>query len=312
MLRRVLFFALVAAACQPKGCASSDLPRGRATVQAVAKQSAPEPEAVALCSALHETPAQRRAACCGGAPATLLYDECVRHVSVGLRAGTLAIDGARVVRCKARIAADFEGCDWVAPTFARLPAECEGLVTGRVSSGGECRSSLECAGTLHCQGQGTAKAGTCRPAEPLGAGCGVGLDALATYVGERALEEKKPACLEHCSLVSHRCEARPAVGAACRVSAQCATDQRCQRGRCGPAPLLGEGAPCDEGRCDTSLQCVRGSCTARSAAGGACQSDLDCAEGGCVAGRCGMKCSASLQALKSPALPVLQLTGGRH
>ncbi len=281
----------------------------------MAKQNAPEPEAVAFCSALHETPAQRRATCCGGAPATLLYDECVRHVSAGLRAGTLAIDEARVARCQARIAVEFEGCDWVAPTDARLPAECAGLVTGRVRSGGECRSSLECAGTLHCQGQGTANAGRCRPAEPLGAVCGVGVDVLAAYVGERALEQKKPACVEHCSLVSHRCEARPTVGAACRASAQCAADQRCREGRCQATPLRGEGARCDEGRCDESLQCVGGVCTARSAAGGACDNDLDCAEGGCVAGadgsrECGMKCSASLDALRprESARPTLPLS----
>lgn len=266
---------------------------------------------MALCSALHDTPAKRRAACCTEAPATLLYDECVRHVSVALRAGTLAIDRARLARCKARVAAELDGCDWVAPTFARLPSECDDLLTGRVPSGGACRSSLECEGALHCEGQGSqlsegppkpGSAGVCRPPAPLGARCGVGVDPLSTYVAQRAIERRKPACLDHCSLVTHRCEARPAVGAECRASAQCAADQRCRERRCEAQPSLGEGARCAEGRCAEGLQCVRGLCTARSAAGGACRTDLDCAEGGCVASpdgsrRCGMKCSASLDAL---------------
>ena len=316
----VAIAVLLASACRPSGCASGGSQRGKpAARSSSAPSAAPEPEALALCSALHEAPAKRHALCCGGAPATLLNDECVRHVSTALRAGTIAIDHARVERCRARIATELSGCDWVAPTLPRLPEACADLVIGRVSSGGACHSSLECEANLHCAGQSTGKAGVCRSPEPLGAGCGVGVDPLATYTGERALEQKKPACLDHCSLVTHRCEARPAIGAACRASAQCAAGQRCREGQCEATPPLGEGQRCDEGRCVGGLRCVRGLCTARSVAGDACQTDLDCAEGGCATGpdgarRCGMKCAASLEALGPTATsrPALNLSARQN
>lgn len=123
--------------------------------------------------------------------------------------------------------------------------------------------------------------------------CGVGVDPLATYVSERNLELRKPSCADRCSLVTHRCEARPEPGAACRASVNCASDQRCRAGRC-ELSATGVEEPFAQ-------------------PGETCESDLDCAVGGCNVsedGRatCGMKCSSALGSLTmrsdSKALPL--------
>jgi hypothetical protein len=123
--------------------------------------------------------------------------------------------------------------------------------------------------------------------------CGVGVDPLATYVSERNVELRKPSCADRCSLVTHRCEARPEPGAPCRASVNCAPDQRCRDGRCElPAPGAEEPL---------------------ALPGETCRNDLDCAAGGCTVsddGRatCGMKCSSALGSLTlrsaSKALPL--------
>jgi hypothetical protein len=255
--------------------------------------SAPVAEAVALCSALHAAPARRRAECCGGSSPPLLYDECVRHLSDSLRAGSALVDPRAIARCEAAIKKQVAGCDWVSPTLAAPPQECRGVIVGLVPAGKSCRSSLECEGALHCEGQGASSPGVCRPPQPRGAMCGVGVDPLATYVSERNVEHRKPSCSDRCSLVTHRCEARPEPGAPCRASVNCAANQRCRAGRC---ELSATGAE------ETSAQ-----------PGETCESDLDCAVGGCSVsedGRatCGMKCSSALGSLTmrsdSKALPL--------
>lgn len=296
-----LVSAIALGACRPTGCSSTDAPRGSASAKNVEDASrrtpiaspAPVTEAVALCKALHAEPARRRAECCGGSSPPLPYDECVRHLSNSLRAGSVRVDPGAIVRCASAVRKQVAGCDWVAPTLAAPPEECRGIVVGLVPSGESCRSSLECEGALHCEGQGSSSPGVCRPPQPIGATCGVGVDPLATYVAERGLERSKPSCADHCSLVTHRCEARPEPGAACRASVNCAPDQRCREGRCRPRPVMEK--------------------TAGALPGEVCRSDLDCAVGGCTVSedgraRCGMKCSSALGSLTttsaSKALPL--------
>jgi hypothetical protein len=249
-----------------------------------------QPLAEKLCSALHRVPTERRARCCGEAPITALYDECVRHLSGALARRSVSLDESRVERCAAAVASSVASCDWVAPTLPAAPPECRGVVSGNVASAGSCYSSLECAGNLHCEGQSASKPGTCRAPAALGATCGIGVDPLATYVAERGLEREKPACQAFCSLITHRCEPEPALADPCLASANCAPGQRCVAGRCA----LAEHAA-----------------ATRRQPGDDCRTDLDCSAGGCVSdasGRrtCQMKCRASLDALaaarSAPAL----------
>ncbi|HEY3493203.1 MAG TPA: hypothetical protein VGK73_00900 [Polyangiaceae bacterium] len=281
-------------------------------IESVRAGAGAEPEAVRLCAALHELPTRRRAECCAAPAVTLFHDECVRHLSAALRARTVAVDGAGVTRCAEAASRALGGCDWVAPALAASPPECRGLVTGRLAEGAACRSSLECAENLHCEGQGATSPGTCRAPRGLGAGCGVGADPLATYVAERGLEERKPACEGMCSLVTHRCEPTPAPLSACRASVNCAPEQVCTGGRCEPRAPGSEGTACGFTACARGFRCVSGRCTARALPGEACTTDLDCALGGCVsaadgAGRCGTKCTPSFGALAKSGRSGLRL-----
>jgi hypothetical protein len=242
----------------------------------------PEASAVALCTALHDLPMKRRAACCAEVPIAVYFDECVRLLSSAVRADKLSIDPDAVGRCAARVDETTRGCDWVAPTLAAAPAECAEALTGLVPAGGRCTSSLECSGTLHCAGQGASTPGVCKPPQPLGAGCGTSVDSLATYLSLRAVEAQKPTCADFCALTSHRCEEKPAPGAPCHASVNCASDQTCTSGHCEPRE-----------------QPQR---TALAAPGSACTTDLDCTAGGCVpspeGGRvCAKKCSSDLASL---------------
>ena len=52
------------------------------------------------------------------------------------------------------------------------------MVVGKLNKGDRCRSSLECAGSLRCQGSGPTDVGTCASARPTGP-CSTAVDALA-------------------------------------------------------------------------------------------------------------------------------------
>jgi len=283
MLRGMLAFGM----CALSGCSRSKRPPGTEAGMAKLASSASgsravEESAVALCSALHQKPSQRRAECCSQSPVSVYFDECVRLLSSAVRARRVRIDSAKVLLCSARVDETTRGCDWVAPTLAAAPAECAGAVTGLVEDGGRCTSSLECSGALHCAGQGATTPGVCRPPQASGEGCGANVDSLATYLALRALDERKPQCEAFCALATHRCEAKPVPGAPCRASVNCASDQACSKGHCEKLEHAARGA--------------------RSLPGGTCSSDLDCAAGGCVtnaAGHrtCAKKCSSDLASL---------------
>ena len=187
--------------------------------RAAAAFKTPEASAVALCSAIHDLPQARRATCCAEAPRPLYYDECVRLLSSAVRAGHIEVDAAKLSDCRARVDAETRGCDWISPTLGAAPAECTAAVSGKLAAGERCSSSLECAGDMHCAGQGATSPGTCKPPQLLGAGCGAAVDSLATYLAVRGLEATKPDCADFCSLPSHRCEPVPVAGTACQAVA---------------------------------------------------------------------------------------------
>ena len=144
------------------GCSRTKrLPATRATSARLPANAAktPDASAVALCTALHDLPTQRRAACCAEAPITVYFDECVRLLSTAVRADKLRIDPDAAARCATRVDETTRGCDWIPPTLTAAPASCAEAVTGRVPEGGRCTSSLECSGELHCAGQGASTPG---------------------------------------------------------------------------------------------------------------------------------------------------------
>jgi hypothetical protein len=224
-----------------------------------------------VCRLLQGGPAERRAACCGGSPGGHLEPQCVRVLSEALAAGRLALDEQAMRRCSGALPAALAGCDWVTPGQPLPPDECGALTRGRVSASGACRSSLECAPPLHCEGATATEAGRCSPPLPEGAACRAPSDTLAALSFARGLEQKHPTCAGVCSLASHRCERTPPA------NERAAPEERAGRS--------GAGLP-----------------------GSACRTDFDCQRGGCTAGVCGAKCAVSLaDVARLSSLPALAL-----
>jgi hypothetical protein len=242
------------------------------------------PLAVKLCDALHALPGRRVAECCGTSPSRFVFDECVRVVSVSLEAGSVSLSADRVEACASAAQASLEGCDWVTPSEPLAPPACQSIFRGTIEEGRVCRSSLECVEGLHCQGLSATRTGICARPQAIGAGCGVHVDVMATYVLERGLDRARPFCRDFCSLADHRCEPLPVEGSACLANINCAPSQACVAGRCAPSTPRAAAAP-----------------------GDACKSDFDCDQGGCIAGTCGKKCSVSFDALSTaPAMRLPQ------
>ena len=253
-----------------------------------------EPQARRFCEALHGKATQRRAECCQRLPERLYLDECVRFMTSSLRAGAVRIDHAALPSCESSLERAVSSCDRIAPGQAALPKECQDLLQAQLSAGQSCRSSLECQAPLHCEGSSLTGTGKCSPPAELGSSCGARVDALATYTGNTKQETLRPSCAEHCSLVTHRCEPRPAPGSACFASVNCASGQSCVAGTCRDVAVVER---------------------ALAAPGEHCATDFDCAQGGCNlqtdgARRCGMKCSASLASLREPGPTPFQLPLG--
>ena len=295
----------MAAALAAAGCHSGENPRktgGRAGAVGPTRQDAlgsiyppavpPLPVARELCDALHAIPAERAAACCGTRPDDGLRDQCVRALSASLRDGAVELDEASVATCRADTERALAGCDWVTPSEPLAPPACQRLLRGKLGAGRVCRSSLECAGRMHCDGLGPTKTGICAEPAALGEVCGSHVDVLATYTLERGLETTHPFCAESCSLATHRCEAAPVPGSS-------------------PAGKTGD--RCGTTPCAAGLRCRQGLCVPLAAAGEACVADLDCAAGGCSRHgggekTCGAKCSPSFEALShGDAVPAMAL-----
>lgn len=237
-------------------------PAGAAAPQATAR-------AELLCHLLQGGPAERRAACCGNAGGGHVEAECVRVLGAALAAGRVAIDDGALSRCSEALPTEFAGCDWVTPGQPMPPAECRGLTRGLVNAGAACRSSLECAAPLHCEGGTPTEPGRCSPPLPDGAACRAPSDNLASLLFARDLEQVHPSCAGACSLAAHRCEPKM-------------PEQRDARAH---AARQGAALP-----------------------GAACRTDFDCQRGGCAAGVCGAKCAVSMaDAARLSSLPPLAL-----
>ena len=279
-----LFSLLLAGSCRPGGRAPDPDRKPAGERDADARVLAER-----LCGALHRIPARRVAECCGSASSDYTFEACAHELTRVLRSGTAELDLDAVQRCERSARDALVGCDWVTPSQPLPPPACRGLLQGRVAVGGRCQSSLECRSPLHCEGVSAGRPGRCAWPAPVGAACGSTSDALAAQLLERDTSAAHAQCADFCSLVSRRCEAAAQAGAACASTLDC-----------------GQGQGCVTGKCAAGAQIPR-----RSPAGQVCRTDLDCAVGGCIAARdgqkrCGMKCSATLDAL-SAARPALGL-----
>lgn len=251
-----------------------------AAPSASSRRSAAESTELAesLCDTLHALPGRRRAECCSAPPTQYLHAECVRWLDRALQVGAVELDENDVANCRQAMSRELQGCDWVRPTQPLAPAACRGLLRGRLPAGAECHSSAECQDDLHCAGASANGQGRCVGAEASGATCGRGVDPLSAYMLDPTVDSAHPECAQFCSLLTHRCEALPPLGAACHASVNCAPGHSCINGVCAAA----ESAP--------SL----------AATGDLCRSDFECARGGCVreagaeTGVCGRRCAATL------------------
>jgi hypothetical protein len=301
----LLAYFLVPGLLCANGCRTD---RGKSENGARAARSVTDAEALSvattLCDTLHGLSARRKAECCGTPPRRILIDQCVQLVSRSVASYSLELSRDALATCSADMSQALEGCDWVTPSEPLSPPSCQRLFRGLVSAGGTCRSSLECADTLHCEGTTPTKPGVCSAPGNVGAGCGTHVDALAAATLTRDLERSRPFCADFCSLTSHKCEPQPKEGASCLASVSCARGQSCVAGACSKARRGGQGQGCQSASCEDGLRCVDGECRAPAAPGAACSSDFDCAEGGCVtnasgAATCGPKCSLSFAQLKN-------------
>lgn len=251
----------------------------------------PLPLARRLCTALHELPAKRRAACCSSTPGFTQGATCERALSISLGAGAVTVDEAAVVTCEQAMEKRHEGCDWVAIGVPPPAPECLGLVHGTLTEGAACRSTLECKDGLACHGVGPTTMGACGKPRPLGSPCGGRIDPLAGPTRQTDTEARQPDCDGICK--NRRCEAPTAVGGACKADFECGPKGACGGGKCvAGAPALGK--PCSLA-CAGDGRCVKGICEAPKAVGAACETDRECL-GACVKGEggpgvCGKRCS---------------------
>ena len=248
------------------------------------------PLAQKLCTALHELPGQRRAACCKGGVGISFASECTKVVSAAVRSGGIKLDSAAVDRCVAAQEKAHEGCSWVGGNYRSPLPECQDLLAGNRKTGDVCRSSLECAEGLRCLGVGPLNPGRCGASREAGQTCLTAVDSLAVYAQED-LDAHHPECTGYCG---HRsCEAATTIGAACKVSFECGAKNHCDGHKCVEGSRAAKGEPCAGDICGAGLRCFTGRCFEPKKDGEKCARDEECL-GGCVPSThvCGMRCDA--------------------
>lgn len=235
------------------------------------------PDALKLCRVLQELPAEHDARCCGKPPPTevLTHRECIRMLSASLHSGALRLAPEKLAACLESAGRPALDCAW-AGTQQPPPAPCLAAVEGTLKAGATCRSTLECAGALICNGVSPVRAGTCTAPLPLGQSCGGTVDPLAAYTRNQALETTRPECAAG-SCQRGRCLAPPAVDAPCRHRGACAPGHWCNNFKCTDQPQGALGDPCTgPDACQDALRCVAGRCRAPGALGSACTTDAEC------------------------------------
>jgi hypothetical protein len=249
-----------------------------------AEPGPPDPQALRFCAAIQALPQERKAACCADSPTgSAPIDACVRTLSYALADHAVTLSPSALDACVAAMTQATLGCDWVTPFSLATPPACATLLTGKIAEGARCRSSLECASGLRCQGLSATDLGACGPPRAARFQCGVGTDMLAAYTRQDSVDREHPECAGHCS--RGQCEDAIAVGVECKSDSQCGRN-RCLSGKCASDPLPALGAACPAGVCAPGAGCLNGTCVAPKAEGAVCSSHAEC-RGQCVPGDAG-------------------------
>lgn len=238
-----------------------------------ADAGAPEPLAERFCDVVYSLPERRRAECCPGAFRASMRSECVRTLSVALRDRAVEIAPSGLDACADAMTEATLGCDWVVGLTAPLPPACDGLLQGKLPEKAKCRSSLECAGSLRCQGLSTIDVGACGPPKAAPQACNLANDMLATFTRQDHLDRAHPECDGWCA--RSRCREAIPVGGACDSDIQCGK-HRCSSGKCTDAPLRALGEPCTGDECLGGSKCVKGKCAAPKAENEPCEENAEC------------------------------------
>jgi hypothetical protein len=253
----------------------------------------PDPLAERFCDAVVVLPERRKSECCGtpNVVAPAIRAQCVRTLTFALAQRAVALPPPDVDRCVEAMNRTTSGCDWVTPFSEAPPAECDGIVKGMLKEKAPCRSSLECAEGLRCQGLSTVDLGACGPPKVPGSQCNVAVDMLATMTRQDRFARAHPECAGYCA--RGRCNAAVPVGGDCTNDLVCGSG-RCASGKCTDAPPAAAGESCTD-TCAAGARCVKGKCAAPKAEGASCDADAEC-RGTCVrgdggaAGTCAKSC----------------------
>lgn len=263
------------------------------------------PLAQKLCEGVNTMPENKRVACCKTTPGITFTSECTRTLSAAMRHKAIEVEAKDVDACIAAFEKTLDGCDWVGPFSPGPPPECLGILKGKTAENHKCRSTLECAGNLHCVGLGPTTVGKCAPPSTGGESCGGTVDPLVGFTRQTDSDKRHPQCKERC--IKHQCQPPVADGAPCLISSDCQEGLQClpipggpktgiipKKCVAGKAPGK-DGEPCPGGVCEGTLQCIRGKCATRKGSGEACTDDFEC-RGGCLKddggtkGKCGPRC----------------------
>ncbi len=263
----------------------------------------PDPLALRFCEAVQALPEKRKGECCAGARVGIApVDACVRTLSYALAQHAVTLAPADLDRCAEAMTAATSGCDWVTPFAISIPPACVGILDGTLAAKAPCRSSLECAAGLRCQGLSAVDLGACGAPRAARFQCGVGIDTLAAYTRQDNVDRDHPECEGRCTRGG--CEDAFALGAPCKSDSQCGKS-RCLAGKCAAGLLPALGAACPAGVCAPGAGCVDAVCVAPKAEGAACGSSAEC-RGECglgdagPAGTCTMRCPSFALPSRAP------------
>lgn len=252
------------------------------------------PLANAYCDAIHTQIEQRKALCCQHkSPSAFAATQCYHHLTYALKFKGVSLEAKDVEKCRAAMASRYRGCGWVTHLAVPVVSACLGIIRGHYKVNQRCRSSLECMGTLRCQGVGPTSLGTCAPAKPHGFNCGRAVDALAVYTRQDALERQHPECQGHC--YRNRCVPYFDQKQPCSTDIQCGPSKHCAAGTCRIGAQAKAGQACVSA-CPQGYRCIRRRCQRPQTLGQRCTDPFAC-RGDCLlppgktVGVCGMRCS---------------------
>jgi hydrogenase/urease accessory protein HupE len=188
-----------------RGAAGAGAGRENGATEKVPARSSltePPPLVTRLCGSLSELPRVRRAECSHTKPGISLGNQCARMLATSVSSGAVSLVESEIDRCLTEWNQRYEGCGFVERASLPPPVACQHVLVGNLGAEATCRSSLECAVGLHCDGVGPMDSGRCRPPRTAGASCGLAVDPLLAYVRGAAGADRKE-CQGAC--INNRC-----------------------------------------------------------------------------------------------------------